>query len=479
MDPSPADTASIEDQYDGTHDLAELTLPEGTGVLNEVVDQKSDDKETKKKKKKSKASKPTGFEEYYCEPLLTPTEAWDEKSMIYSPERPFVERIEEAIQRYRARRRLDSVRNQVFSQYLMLGGIDATARQFQSADKLPDDLLRESTKGQLRDMISDDVIQRGGGGGGRFYDPGAPEHWDVDFTGVVAGFMSHKIIDISGGDMEMVWIASNTIQNFLKYLLLHDVCPEYADDINSAIELCDKGFEEIGLVSNALRLVPGLFNRSVAANYCEEENSYAMSLLMDHKELDRGHAFNIVALIATIVLPTLGSYNAANIKALEVTNPIERTFEITSITPPTEEMRQKVALVSEHLRKSNPSLAPIQPCGVMAGRPVIVQDGWDITDKLTDEEVKEESSFILEERILEQLRVGMKLTMGVSACNVPGGGAFKVIRYVKDIKPTYYTFLPQELMRAWKEPVPNERPAPSVHDRHELLELAGDDGADD
>ncbi|KAK4177115.1 Argonaute complex, subunit Arb1 [Triangularia setosa] len=417
--------------------------------------------------------------EYYCEPLMTPTEAWDEKHLIYPPERPFVERIEEAIQRYRARRRLDSVRNQIFTQYLMVGGIDATVRQFQGADKLPDDLVRESTKGELREMISDDVIHRGGGGGGRFYHPATPEHWDVDFTGVVAGFMSHKIIDMSGGEMEMVWIASSTIQNFLKYLILHDVCSEYADDIDRAIKLCDQGFEENGLVSNALTMVPGAFNRSVAALYCEEEDSSALSLLVDNKDLDRDHAFNTVALIASLILPTLGGHSAENIKALEVTNPVERTFEITFINPPTQEMRQKVTFVSEHFRKSRPSATRIHPCGAATGHPVIIQDGWDITDKLTDEEAKEESSFILEERILEQLRVGMKLTMGVSTCTVPGGGTFKVIRYVKGVKPSFYTFLPQDLMRNWKEPVPNERLAPSIHDRHDLLELDGGDGGED
>lgn len=481
MDSSPTGTASIGDQVYGSHDAEIPDISEQTKLFNEAMEGKPDDNgKKKKKKKKSKATKPTGFEEYYCEPVMTPAEAWDEKNLIYSPDRSFVERIEEGIQRYRARRRLDAVRNQVFTQYLILGGVDATARQFQGADKLPDDLIRESTKGELRDMVSDDVIHRGGEGGGRFYHPASSEHWDVDFTGVVAGFMSHKVLDMSGGEMEMIWIASNTIQNFLKYLILHDVCPEHADDINRAIKLCDQAFEEIGLVSNALELVPGAFNRSVAALHCEEEDGDAISLLVDNKDLDRNHALHTVALIATLVLPTLGGSSTPNVNAMEVTNPIERTFEITSITPPTKEMRQRVAVVSEHLRKSNPSAPPIQACGTMQGHPVLVLDGWDVTEKLTDEEAKEESSFILEELILEQLRVGMKLTIGVSTCTFPRGGTFKVIRYVKGIKPSFYTFLPQDLMRYWKEPVPNERPGPSIHDRHDLLELAvGEDETDD
>jgi hypothetical protein len=166
----------------------------------------------KKKKPKSKGAKKrgTGFEgksgyttmilllpsrshmpEYYCDPPMTPAEYHEEKEVIYAPHRPFVDRIEECIQRFRARRRLGPERDMLFSRYLLLGGIDTTVRQFQGTQNITEELLEDASKGAVREMTADDVIQRGGDGNynPRFYNPNYPDHWDVDFTGVAAGFV--------------------------------------------------------------------------------------------------------------------------------------------------------------------------------------------------------------------------------------------------------------------------------------------------
>lgn len=122
---------------------------------------------------------------------MTPAEYNEEQDIIYPPHRPFVDRIEECIQRFRARRRLGAERDVLFSRYLVLGGIDATVRQFQGTRNIEDDILEDATKGAVREMTADDVIQRGGDGNrnSRFYNPNYPEHWDVDFTGVASGFV--------------------------------------------------------------------------------------------------------------------------------------------------------------------------------------------------------------------------------------------------------------------------------------------------
>lgn len=122
---------------------------------------------------------------------MTPAEYNEEKDVLYPPHRPFVDRIEEAIQRFRARRNLGPHRDNLFSQYLCLGGVDSTVRQFQGSRAIGDDILEDATKSAVREMTADDVIHRGGNGNNnpRFYNPNSPEHWDVDFTGVAAGFL--------------------------------------------------------------------------------------------------------------------------------------------------------------------------------------------------------------------------------------------------------------------------------------------------
>src|SRR5690606_25278900 len=92
--------------------------------------------------------------EFYCDPPMTPAEYNEERDVIYPWHRPFVDRIEECIQRYRARRRLSSDREYLFSRYLLLGGIDASVRQFQSTRTIGDDILDDATKNSIREMTA-------------------------------------------------------------------------------------------------------------------------------------------------------------------------------------------------------------------------------------------------------------------------------------------------------------------------------------
>ncbi|KAG7287525.1 hypothetical protein NEMBOFW57_007037 [Staphylotrichum longicolle] len=136
------------------------------GRVRVEADKPQDGQKKRKPNKRSAGAKKrgTGFEEYYCDPPMTPAEYNEEQDVIYPAHRPFVDRIEECIQRFRARRRLGPERDVLFSRYLVLGGIDATVRQFQGTRNIEDGILEDATKGAVREMTADDVIQRGGDG---------------------------------------------------------------------------------------------------------------------------------------------------------------------------------------------------------------------------------------------------------------------------------------------------------------------------
>lgn len=107
--------------------------------------------------------------------------------MLYAPDRPFHDRIEECIQRFRARRRLNNNKSTFFTSYLLLGGIDSTPRQFQGSRSLE---TEETTpRDHIEAMKANDVILRGMSTDARFYNPNEPENWEVDWTGVVSGFL--------------------------------------------------------------------------------------------------------------------------------------------------------------------------------------------------------------------------------------------------------------------------------------------------
>ncbi|KAK4251330.1 Argonaute complex, subunit Arb1 [Corynascus novoguineensis] len=413
----------------------------------------------KKNKRSAKAKKKgTGFEEFYCDPPITPTEYKEERDLIYPRYRPFVDRIEECIQRYRARRRLSSERELLFSRYLLLGGIDASVRQFQSTRNIGDDILQDATKSSVREMIADDVIQRGGDGNRnpRFYNPNYSEHWDVDFTGVAAGFVSEHLPTLVGTQSAQYAMGVNVVLNFLKYVDLHDVCPEYADDVKSAQSICLRALEEVPATTKLLQLLPGHFNAALSVLHVKQEDggssdidNYFGKALPDVKQAKASHAATLSILMGANWFPTAGEWF--------ITETAELTFEVLAIDLPSDITCAKYKAINQHLT----NYANIQPCGTITARPVVVPDGWDNNMTATmPPGADKESQFVLEEDILHLMVVGMKLTMEVCTLNI----GLKFIKSVTQVRPSFYIFLPQELMFHYKEPLPNDRPAKSVHD---------------
>jgi hypothetical protein len=160
-----------------------------------------------KKKKKSRPGKTrraiTGFEgnkinrlkpccaehnltmiEFYADAPTTPAEYAEEKR-LYAADRSFPSRIEEAIQRYRQKRRFDSQRAFLFDKYLALAGIDSSPRMFQGLDPLE---TKEMTSDEIRTLTARDVVHRGLPGS-KFYSANEPRGWTVNFPIVVKGFL--------------------------------------------------------------------------------------------------------------------------------------------------------------------------------------------------------------------------------------------------------------------------------------------------
>ena len=52
------------------------------------------------------------------------------------------------------------------------------------------------------------------------------------------------------------------VRNFLNYLLHHDVCPEYKDQINAARVSCDRAEKELWVIAQLSDQMPGDFNKA-------------------------------------------------------------------------------------------------------------------------------------------------------------------------------------------------------------------------
>lgn len=246
------------------------------------------------------------------------------------------------------------------------------------------------------------------------------------------------------------------VANFLKYVDHHDVCPEYAQDIKNALAICQKAPGEFAAIWSLPQLGPGAFNMALRMLYCKNEENGPSESGRDQNMAgdDLRHAQRVQA-VALSALPGLISVETG--EQWVVTGTFEHTFEISEVTLPDAVIRAKYKAVNQHFAGSQ----EIRPCGTITVRPVVIRDGWENTmNETIPPEIAGESSFVLEEDILQLLEIGMKLTLEVCTLNV----GIKFIKSIQDIKPSFYLFLPQQLMLNYREPVPNNRPAPSIHD---------------
>lgn len=250
----------------------------------------------------------------------------------------------------------------------------------------------------------------------------------------------------------------DVVLNFLKYVDRHDVCPEYADDVKAAQKVCLKALEELPAITELLRRLPGHFNTAIRVLHMkpEDDDSSGFSASSDQALPDIKYARASQAATLSILM---GPNRFPADSEWSVTDKAEQTFEVLSIDPPNDATRAKYKAINQHLT----SYPDIQACGTITARPVIIHEGWDNAAATASPEAGKKCQFVLEEGALRFLTVGMKLTMGVCTLNV----GLKFIQYIRGIRPSFYVFLPQELMFQYKEPVPNDRPSRSIYDHED------------
>jgi len=210
-------------------------------------------------------TKPTGFEEYWTDPPVTP-EVFEEEQDLYSPSLPFAERIETALQRYKAKRRWHSHPANIFAKWMKYSGIDSSPKQFSGG--MDQASIDEKSAGEIAVIAATTFV-----GEDKFDDA----IWVVDFENVTKGYLSSMVSCYFELDTEAkVKECVNILRNFFNYILHHSVCPEYQDDIYSARKVCDLADKELFGVHQAQVLLPGEFNTACSTLFGGYyTNSYA------------------------------------------------------------------------------------------------------------------------------------------------------------------------------------------------------------
>lgn len=253
----------------------------------------------------------------------------------------------------------------------------------------------------------------------------------------------------------MVHLATVTIRNFLSYLLYHDVCPEYKENIDQARTSCDIATKDLWNNQQFTANGPGDFNMGCSTlfggvffdMYVEDdqwENAKDPTVKM---------TYTVARKVIKFALAGAGS-DAQAIRFQELANRnmlramrIEDIdgFEVTAVFPPDPDVKEFYKMHASDLR----------PVGKMVGKAYRDpgKPGFDIPDgERADWEEnggsRQEFEFFLEEELLKFCYPGMKVMTSVFELNCG-------MHFFDEVFTAYsslYTVLANDLMIGWKKP---------------------------
>ncbi|RKF81870.1 putative argonaute sirna chaperone arc complex subunit arb1 [Golovinomyces cichoracearum] len=434
--------------------------------VHDVDDEPAEKKKKKKKRSgKSKTGKAkklpvTGFEEFFADAPIRPDEHAEELD-LYDQSRDFKDRMQSCIQRYRACRKLEQVRSNVFTKYLALGGIETGIKQFTGG--LDKDTLENSTAKEIADIQATDFI-RTNPHSSRFYD--GSENWVIDFEGVAKGFFSYRLpASFPYNSKEQLHYLCEVIKNFLKYVLYHKVCPEYTADIVAACKIGDIAEKELWAIQKIASNLPGDFNVAASiifggrysnvwqSEFREDENN-------DEENNSSGLKFShtraeLIFMAAVTISGGKDHLTRMTNSVLRVIKTEKKYFEVVEIQHPDTLTMEKY----KNFKDKQGKTGLVKPLGTVKLKRWVnpqLEEEEDFTDDESHEENGEPEfeSFWLEDEILQELFIGLKLELIVKELNI----GIKFIDSFNSLYCSFHTYLPNEKMAGYKEPVPSNRP---------------------
>ena len=164
----------------------------------------------------------TGFEQYATDGPINPKD-FEEDRREYDLENSITHRLETAIRKFTARRKMHQETRRIFDKFMVFGGMDCGQGQFTGGTD--DKAMEDMSKREVAELTSyygvservldglDEVVEGGG------------STWIVDFETLAKGFLSSHFVNyFNWYDEKQVVTATMVLRNFYNYLLLHDVC---------------------------------------------------------------------------------------------------------------------------------------------------------------------------------------------------------------------------------------------------------------
>lgn len=247
-----------------------------------------------------------------------------------------------------------------------------------------------------------------------------------------------------------IQMATDTIKNWLNYLLFWKVVPEYEDNIKSAMRFCALADKELWDNRCLLLAGPGDFNKACSflygGHYFDPEAKNGLSGKWEGENQGKpqmteeiAHKVMKFGLVCTCTDEQFTSFtNTAQVSA----RPIEDIdgFEVTEVVQVGEKVRDFYSLHAPDLN----------PVGKLRGKAWRSSNAADV-DLAPGEKLRNvdnlEFEFMVEENLLRHCYVGMKIDTTVWEMNF----GFYFFDEILAAYGSFYTVLWNDLMVGWKE----------------------------
>jgi len=242
--------------------------------------------------------------------------------------------------------------------------------------------------------------------------------------------------------------------NFYNYLLHHNVCNEYKEDINAAKRVCTLATKEIPRLIELNKLLPGRFNHALSILTGGSANDTYSRGGWDESSEARGIQREEARIVA---LTGLMSYaDDDTVEALSKNNWSESLtcieskvveVEVSRIEKATEEVKAVYSAQQETVK----SKLTLERLGRLMCKPyqfpsfeTYDQPGSGSNAAIS---LQTECAFLFEESLLELFVVGMKLEATVRTIEFGNGARFSYLDDKWNLSPTYHTVLLNELIK--------------------------------
>lgn len=366
--------------------------------------------------------------------------------------------MDSAVARYMSKRKIHQLTLQIFSKFLTFGGFSSGPHQFTGGLTEKDMKEMELDKEQILLMKSPFAVSYAVIDG---IDPEDGEvTWAVDFEGMAKAFLSsHFMAHFDWQDAKIVESTTNILCNFYNYLLVHDVCPEYKQQIMKARQVCEMADQEFKTLAQANKHLPGNFNIACStrcggrcasirpadpgADWVLEGDTIGLS------DEDALHVF------------TTGIFAHGSEECLKTLQKVMKQ-ELQLAVVSEEEVGLQVVRVEECAGQAKVIYDSDQVKGTVikpTGKLHCIR--WDPPHRAPKDlpksvmaqhktKIGEKYEFLVEDEVLQYCYPGLKLEGIVKELNI----GVKWIDSIEYVYPSFHTWTLNEPFRDWKEPGP-------------------------